>query len=31
MQKLLKDVMQQLLESKMDKHLGMEKYERSDE
>lgn len=30
MQKLLKDVMQQLLEAEMDEHLGREKYERSD-
>ncbi len=30
MQKLLKDIMQQLLESEMDEHLGREKYERSD-
>jgi len=29
MQKLLKDVMQQLLEAEMDEHLGREKYERS--
>lgn len=31
MQKLLKDVMQQLLEAEMDEHLGREKYERADE
>ncbi|OPJ57895.1 IS256 family transposase [Clostridium chromiireducens] len=30
MQKLLKDVMQQLLEAEMDEHLGREKYERAD-
>ncbi len=30
MQKLLKDVIQQLLEAEMDEHLGREKYERSD-
>lgn len=31
MKKLLKDVMQQLLEAEMDEHLGREKYERSEE
>lgn len=31
MQRLLKDVMQQLLEAEMDEHLGREKYERTDE
>ncbi|URZ02011.1 IS256 family transposase ISCbo4 [Clostridium felsineum] len=31
MQKLLKDVMQQLLEAEMDEHLGRKKYERTDE
>ena len=30
MKKLLKDVMQQLLEAEMDEHLGREKYERSE-
>ncbi|WP_434796184.1 IS256 family transposase [Terrisporobacter vanillatitrophus] len=30
MQKLFKDVMQQLLEAEMEEHLGREKYERSD-
>ena len=30
MQKLLKDVIQQLLEAEMDEHLGREKYERAD-
>lgn len=30
MQKLLKDVMQQLLEAEMDEHLGRNKYERAD-
>ena len=29
MQKLLKDVMQQLLEAEMEEHLGRERYERS--
>ena len=29
MQKLLKDVMQQLLEAEMDEHLGRDKYERT--
>lgn len=28
MQKLLKDVMQQLLEAEMDEHLGRDKYEK---
>lgn len=31
MKKLLKDIMQQLLEAEMDEHLGKEKYERSNE
>ena len=31
MQKLFKDVIQQLLEAEMDEHIGREKYERSDE
>lgn len=31
MKKLLKDVMQQLLEAEMDEHLGREKYERREE
>lgn len=31
MKKLLKDVMQQLLEAEMDEHLGREKYERTDD
>ena len=30
MQKLLKDVMQQLLEGEMDEYLGRDKYERTD-
>lgn len=30
MQKLFKDVMQQILEAEMEEHLGREKYERSD-
>lgn len=30
-QKLFKQVMQQLLEAEMEEHLGREKYERSDE
>ncbi|MDC9381566.1 transposase, partial [Clostridioides difficile] len=31
MQKLFKDVIQQLLEAEMDEHIGREKYERSNE
>lgn len=31
MKKLLKDVIQQLLEAEMDEHLGREKYERTDD
>lgn len=31
MQKLLKDVIQQLLEAEMEEHLGREKYERLDD
>lgn len=31
MKKLLKDVMQQLLEAEMDEHLGREKYERNED
>ena len=31
MKKLLKDVIQQLLEAEMDEHLGIEKYERDEE